>query len=62
MGLGVSNGASGDDFVAGGDFGTLPARALVVRVRDGPRRARRSASMRTQIDLFGASSLTGALP
>ena len=35
MDVSANKGVSGDDFVVGVDFGTLSARALVVRVRDG---------------------------
>jgi L-ribulokinase len=35
MAVSANNDVSGDDFVVGVDFGTLSARALVVRVRDG---------------------------
>jgi L-ribulokinase len=35
MVVSANKGVSGDDFVVGVDFGTLSARALVVRVRDG---------------------------
>ncbi len=35
MDVSANKGVSGDDFVVGVDYGTLSARALVVRVRDG---------------------------
>ena len=48
MDVSANKGASsGDAFVVGVDFGTLSARALVVRVSDGAEAAPPSASTRT---------------